>query len=152
MGNRAYVAFADDNPVAVYLHWNGGPESVYTFLDCLKEAGVRLDDYGPARFCQMIGNFFGDTLSVGVSAVPLKDGKPDWAALAHEENGLYVVREGWEVDRYLNRSKLSAQRVAQERREASEHRYNKPDGDGETLADSVRDLNPRLFVKETVEA
>lgn len=38
MGNRAYVVFEDrqgNRSPAVYLHWNGGPESIYAMLDTL---------------------------------------------------------------------------------------------------------------------
>ena len=68
MGNRATVFFTDDGKAieaGIYLHWNGGAESVYTFLDYAKSKGVRTDAvYCMARMCQIIGNYFGGTLSL----------------------------------------------------------------------------------------
>lgn len=37
MGNRAVISFDEnDNATGVYLHWNGGPESVLAFLAAAK--------------------------------------------------------------------------------------------------------------------
>ena len=61
MGNRGtviFVAGADISP-ATYLHWNGGPESVYSFLEELERRNVRADaDYEAARFVHVVGDFF----------------------------------------------------------------------------------------------
>lgn len=65
MGNRAHIIFPKAR-VAIYLHWNGGLESVVTFLDYASEIGMGDDSYGAARLCQIIGNYFGGTLSLGV--------------------------------------------------------------------------------------
>ncbi len=43
MGNRATIIFTDGKKSfspAVYLHWNGGPESVYAFLEELDPAST----------------------------------------------------------------------------------------------------------------
>ena len=71
MGNRAVITMAKkptENSVGIYLHWNGGAESVLAFAETAKHFGVRFSDetYGMARLAQIIGNFFGGTLSVGV--------------------------------------------------------------------------------------
>ncbi len=65
MGNRGTVIFSnqagDEFSPAVYQHWNGGPESVYAFLDELDRRGVRgADDlaYQAARFVHIVGDFF----------------------------------------------------------------------------------------------
>jgi hypothetical protein len=72
MGNRAVVS-VEGSTVGVYLHWNGGAESVTAFLKAAKDLGVRspTDDtsYFYARFVQIVGNFFGGTTSVGVGAI-----------------------------------------------------------------------------------
>ena len=78
MGNRATVIFVTGEgkiSPAVYLHWNGGPESVYQFLDELDRRKVRAgDDYECARFIQIVGEFFDQDatsgLSLGVSNGP----------------------------------------------------------------------------------
>jgi hypothetical protein len=101
MGNRATVIFTDGKDQfspAVYLHWNGGPESVYAFLKVLDDRGHRADqDYECARFIQIIGDFFDQdsisTTSLGVANGP-KDDTP--ASLSevqtdHGNNGFYLV-------------------------------------------------------------
>ena len=73
MGNRAVIAYRQEGvpkeqSTAIYLHWNGGRDSVEGFLKVANDIGVRSfqADYAMARLTQIIGNFFGDTLSVGV--------------------------------------------------------------------------------------
>lgn len=69
MGNRANVHFVD-NDIHVYLHWNGGIESVAAFLQQTANImGNRTGDaqYFTARFIQVVGNFFGGNTSLGVS-------------------------------------------------------------------------------------
>ena len=60
MGNRAIVK-PEGKDIGVYLHWNGGIDSVTAFLKyCeLKEHRGFDDSYGMARFCQVVGNLFG---------------------------------------------------------------------------------------------
>ena len=100
MGNRAVIAFQDashdevqPDTVGIYLHWNGGPESVEAFLTAAKELGVRPDDYGVARLCQIIGNWFGGTLSIGIGTCRTMD-------TDNGDNGTYVVdlkNHGWKI-------------------------------------------------------
>lgn len=94
MGNRAIIK-PKGKDVGVYLHWNGGVDSVTAFLKYCELKGYRdFDDpYGMARFCQVVGNFFGGGLSIGIET--------DVNAYAKEENyyidnGIYVVK-GWEI-------------------------------------------------------
>ena len=95
MGNRAYVIFEDKDSQtfspAIYLHWNGGPESVYAFLDELDRRGVRADqEYEAARFVQVVGEYFmPDQLSLGVVSGPTS--AADLGRWAREDNGLYLV-------------------------------------------------------------
>ena len=105
MGNRAVIAFQEENwdtvlpdSVGIYLHWNGGPESVEAFLTAAKELGVRADDYGVARLCQIIGNWFGGTLSLGIGPCRTLD-------TDNGDNGTYVVdlkNHGWEIARRIH--------------------------------------------------
>jgi len=74
MGNRAVLTF--DNPVTedsvgIYLHWNGGAESVIAFIEAAGKLGVNMDDpdYRLARLVQIIGNFFGGSVSIGVDTL-----------------------------------------------------------------------------------
>ncbi len=95
MGNRAYVIFEDKESQhfspAIYLHWNGGPESIYAFLDELDRRGVRADqEYEAARFVQIVGEYFmPDQLSLGIVSGP--SSAADLGKWAGEDNGLYLV-------------------------------------------------------------
>lgn len=72
MGNRAVVTFDEKpnpNSIGIYLHWNGGAESVLAFLEAADRLDVRDNNdasYQLARVVQIIGNYFGGTTSVGV--------------------------------------------------------------------------------------
>jgi hypothetical protein len=106
MGNRAVIAFQEEtltmiasDTVGIYLHWNGGPDSVHAFLDAAKELGVRPDDYGVARLCQIIGNWFGGTLSIGIGLCRTMD-------TDNGDNGTYVVdlkNHGWKIAKGFHR-------------------------------------------------
>jgi hypothetical protein len=40
MGNRAVISFSEaKTATGIYLHWNGGPESILAFLDAAKKLG-----------------------------------------------------------------------------------------------------------------
>jgi len=111
MGNRAVIGF-ENQSTGIYLHWNGGEESVRAFLDCAKALGVRdpvRDSYGVARLVQIIGNFLGGSLSLGVGNLESLD-------CDNYDNGLYMVGQDWEiVERKYNRSERTFN--AQEHRE-----------------------------------
>lgn len=87
MGNSAIITL-DDSPKAVglYLHWNGGPESVLGFLAAGRDLQLRSPkddpDYFLGRFAQIIGNFFGGNTSLGINLIE---------ALPEGDNGTYVV-------------------------------------------------------------
>jgi hypothetical protein len=146
MGNCARI-FLDAVPgVAVYLHWNGGPESVYPFVAYAKAAGVRLSDpHGIARLCQIIGNFFGGTLSLGVEAIDQTE--PNWESLWVEDNGLYFFDAQGECTRRVVstwngcRDLTDAER-ATERADAARHRYAT---DTPSIADTIADKNGQFF-------
>jgi hypothetical protein len=89
MGNRAIIKAKGNDKKAVYLHWNGGRDSVEAFLKYCELRGFRgfETDYGMARFVQVVSNFFGaDGLSIGIV-----DGSESAG-----DNGVYIV-DGWEI-------------------------------------------------------
>lgn len=90
MGNRAVITTTEKN-IGIYLHWNGGIDSVTAFLKYCELRGFRSfpDDYGIARFTQVVANYFGGGLSIGVT-----DNPEGWAEGA--DNGMYVV-DGWNI-------------------------------------------------------
>jgi hypothetical protein len=96
MGNRAVIAFVDDNgvqdenSVGIYLHWNGGRDSVEGFLQAAKDYGLRSGSYGVARLTQIIGNCFPGTLSVGVDMLNKLD-------CDNYDNGVYWVDKQFNI-------------------------------------------------------
>lgn len=113
MGNRAIITI-DVKPkernylprLGVYLHWNGGRDSVEAFLEYCRLKNYRSpekDCYGWARFAQVISNFFGGSNSIGIDIVSrLPSGR-------YCDNGVYFIRnwkitkrlfEGYEQDEY----------------------------------------------------
>lgn len=97
MGNRAVITteIGWNCPachLGVYLHWNGGRDSVQAFLTYCKLKGYRTpesDCYGWARLCQVIGNYFGGKCSVGIDVVSALD-TDNW------DNGVYIIKD-WEI-------------------------------------------------------
>jgi len=91
MGNRGVIA-TKNKDLAIYLHWNGGRDSVEGFLNYCKLKGYRApetDCYGWARLCQVIGNFFGGGLSLGIETYATAD-------TDNGDNGTYII-EGWKI-------------------------------------------------------
>ena len=91
MGNRAVIT-TEDKQIGIYLHWNGGRNSVEGFLLYCKLKGYRCpenDCYGWARLCQVIGNFFGGELSVGID-------KYDRLDTDNGNNGTYIIKD-WQI-------------------------------------------------------
>lgn len=92
MGNRAIIKTAGGH-IGLYLHWNGGRDSVEAFLKYCDLRGFRspeTDGYGWARLAQVIGNFFGGGLSLGMVEL---SGDHDGE---YCDNGTYVI-EKWQI-------------------------------------------------------
>lgn len=93
MGNRAIIK-TETGHVGMYLHWNGGRDSVEAFLRYCDLRGFRspeTDGYGWARLAQVIGNFFGGGLSLGM--VEVNAGGLDGIGC---DNGAYVIKD-WQI-------------------------------------------------------
>ena len=95
MGNRAVITTKGGdrkNKLGVYLHWNGGRDSVEAFLKYCDMRGFRYpenDNYGWARLTQVIANFFGGDLSIGIDICDRLD-CDNW------DNGVYLI-EKWKI-------------------------------------------------------
>lgn len=98
MGNRAVITAktksekVDPNAIGIYLHWNGGRDSVQAFLKYCEIKGHRSptsDNYGWARLAQVIGNFFGGSCSIGIDVCENLD-------CDNGDNGVYFI-DGWEI-------------------------------------------------------
>lgn len=73
MGNRAVLSLGKYKPEtpAIYLHWNGGRDSIEGFLKATKKVmETRGEDaiYASARLVQVIGNFFEGNLCIGLGS------------------------------------------------------------------------------------
>lgn len=91
MGNRCVITTRDKR-VGIYLHWNGGRDSVEAFLKYCELKNYRPpeeDNYGWARLCQVIGNFFGGGLSIGIDEYKHLDAD-------NGDNGVYII-ENWKI-------------------------------------------------------
>ena len=105
MGNRAVIVIAPkgnfnaDNcqsstESGIYLHWNGGRDSVEAFLKYCQLQNFRSpatdEQYARARLVQIIANFFDGGLSIGVGQLKHLD-------CDNYDNGVYVVYDNWEI-------------------------------------------------------
>lgn len=92
MGNRAVIT-TPERKIGLYLHWNGGRDTVEPLLKYCELKGYRpptADIYGWARLAQVMGNFFGGTLSVGIGPYTTDE------RMDPGDNGIYVI-DGWEI-------------------------------------------------------
>lgn len=100
MGNRAVIIMENSPKVGIYLHWNGGPESVLAFLEETKQRGARDPSgdtsYALARLVQTIADFLsmdgGYETSIGVGPVDQLD-------CDNGDNGVYIVGACWFIVR-----------------------------------------------------
>lgn len=99
MGNRAIITWSKDKDISksddigVYLHWNGNPASVAAFLAYCELKRYRKpdeDEYGYARLCQVIANYFTDGLSIGIEKCRQLDCS----------NNIYICK-GWNIVKVL---------------------------------------------------
>lgn len=96
MGNRAIIK-TEKGHIGLYLHWNGGRDSVEAFLEYCNIRGFRSpesDGYGWARLAQVVGNFFGGGLSVGMCEVNANG--PESHDGEYCDNGAYIIRN-WQI-------------------------------------------------------
>lgn len=96
MGNRALIT-GKNSTVGIYLHWNGGMDSVVPFLKYASfhtslGLGREARDGGLSTLVTIIDNFLGlgsATITV-VNPEYLEDYNPG-------DNGIYVVNENWDI-------------------------------------------------------
>ena len=87
MGNRAVIALNDYSPeqLGIYVHWNGGKDSIDGFLHAAKQISGGDKQYGSTRLVQVITTFFAETsTSVGIDLQKNLD-------CDNYDNGVYVV-------------------------------------------------------------
>ena len=130
MGNRAVITIRDnlknrDDWQSIYLHWNGGYDTVKPALELAKEYGVRCEqEYGIARLAQIFGNFFGGTLSLGVGRYSELD-------TDNGDNGVYIVGNDWEI-------------VERQFKQEEEQNYH----DYDNMIKAFKKSNDKVFLKD----
>ncbi len=98
MGNRAVIT-NKANKIGIYLHWNGGPESITGFCEACKTLGFcspnNDESHGFASMALALGAFFGASgLNVGINTLDRLD-------CDNYDNGVYVIGDNWEIaERY----------------------------------------------------
>lgn len=103
MGNRAIIIpripRKSEPVVSIYVHWNGGLESVLAFCEVCRQRKFAdptdCESYAMARFCGLIHEFFGikDSLNLGLYVFTRKE----WLEGDFEDNGVYVLGKNWEI-------------------------------------------------------
>lgn len=122
MGNRANVIFCNGERISpcIYLHWNGGPDSVYAFLEELDRRKVRPDaEYEAARFCQLVGEFFDQRKELGGLSLGVLNGPSEISVEAlgrlmtdQGDNGFYVVNRTLPMPDGMRRFRATYRREA----------------------------------------
>ena len=103
MGNHAVITTRENfrnNGIGIYVHWNGGKDSVEAFLKYCELKGYgspEKDRCGFARLTQVIANFFGGTDTVIVDTLYRLDRD-------NGDNGVYIIEDWKIVDRFFMRN------------------------------------------------
>lgn len=159
MGNRAVVIFASEDEIspAIYLHWNGGAESIYPLLDELeKRGGGGPGGYGCARFIQVVGDFFDqeerNTLSIGVENGPSEIATIYLKKFDPGDNGIFVIETFYKdykmqqrirrfsrYDRDAPLREWTKEEVEREKVAALKHKYN------EGIREDFREIDRKLY-------
>ena len=96
MGNRAVITTNKNlEEIGIYLHWNGGRDSIEAFLAYCKLKGYRSperDCYGWTCLAGVIFNYFSNGMSCGLCIAKNLDCN-NW------DNGTYIIKDWLIVDR-----------------------------------------------------
>lgn len=111
MGNRAVITTKDvTSAPAIYLHWNGGPESVLAFLHAAEDLGFRDplgdDSYGMGYLQALTAMFFGNGCSTGMGTRGDLGNQGD--------NGIYILGPGFTIAKRIGAPRNDAAKTAEE--------------------------------------
>ncbi len=160
----------------IHIRWNGGPESVYAFVEALANyttadrekfdaengkapptelAATSIED-ATARFTQLVGNFMGTTGTLYV--MPEKMTQANLAKLDHDTtHGTYVVNaHTWEIDRISARGQgfgnpSFEQELEREAKMVSAHPYWTPKNGEATILQTIRARNDEAFLTTSAD-
>lgn len=174
MGNRAVILFGaremakGDRYSGVYLHWNGGPESVYSFVKTLASYALSQNqgatpigapsDALAARFTQLAANFFSSSGSDFLNVYAIPNPRAPLTNGDDTNNGLYVVHPDFSISRVgygkvdakgNDRYWTDAERL-EEFDAVRRHAYwNRSETDA-SLMDEIRTRNDTVFLTKWV--
>ena len=100
MGNRAVIEL-EQSGLGIYMHWNGGRDSIEPLLHVAKEYKIQSKGkyFLLSSLCKMIANSFTSTYSPPVEANPI-----DTLDCDNFDNGVYVISSNLDiVDRKFTR-------------------------------------------------
>lgn len=154
MGNRAVITTREgwnskDNNLGIYLHWNGGRDSVEAFLTYCKMQGYRTpesDYYGWASLATVVTNFFeASGLSIGIDIVSRLD-CDNW------DNGVYIIEDWKIVDRkYFRGQEQEEHQLAEMLLDIDSKMPEKSRLGAEKIADKLQEILEAMKNKEEVE-
>ena len=92
MGNRAVINMVDSD-VAIYLHWNGGRDTVEPVLEVAKEYGLTGDNAGMNDLYKMFHNM----LSSDMTETAYVGTIPEYNGTASGDNGVYIIDKNFNI-------------------------------------------------------
>lgn len=96
MGNRCVIT-TEHKEIGLYLHWNGGRDSVEGFLEFCKRKGYpspERDSYGWAQLTTVITNTLGTNVDVNLY---------DYLDTDNHDNGVYIIKNWKIIGREFNK-------------------------------------------------
>ena len=84
MSNSGVIQFKNNSEYGVYLHWNGGRDSIEAFLKYCELKSYRNNDI--PRFIQTVSNYFGGNNSIYLEPINKISG----------DHGIYIV-DNWKI-------------------------------------------------------
>ena len=106
MGNRAVVAFesalSNGEETSIYLHWNGGRDSVEGFLMVAKELRIPATPAGLTALAETLGPAFFNNTEESPTGLTIYLQPYSVADTDNYDNGTYILKNGeWEISQRL---------------------------------------------------
>lgn len=104
MGNRAVFVLESMPTVGIYVHWNGGPESVLAFIEATKQRKARSPGSDPtycfARLVQTTADYFNrGTIMTNAELTSVGVGPLDQLDTDNGDNGVYWIADDWSISK-----------------------------------------------------
>lgn len=105
MGNRAIIQFKHNRDMEIYVHWNGGADSIIPLVAFMRRQGYR-GDVVTSRMLQILCNFHEGGLSVYTAPR---------GTYGEEDNGTFEIDEETLAIRHTDDGKLIIDNISRER-------------------------------------